>query len=213
VTPHGDAVLRDDTTAPRARGFSYRIVSRPVTALGLALHFFHSVASQFSRRPSPSSSIPPGSGLAARSAVPPSAVRPFPYINHTPFLRKAFVRIRVSSRFHPPFLLTPSGSTASLHARLRGETQTPRRSSMLLMDSARRAGCSPVCLDLSVGLSPSSPGSGPETIADTERLDGPAAGCRVTSSLSDEQVTDRPFPRRSASLLRVVHSSLNLSVV
>lgn len=58
---------------------------------------------------------------------------------------------------------------------------------MLLMDSARRAGCSPVCLDLSVGLSPSSPGSGPETIADTERLDGPAAGCRVTSSLSDEQ--------------------------
>jgi hypothetical protein len=84
---------------------------------------------------------------------------------------------------------------------------------MLLMDSARRAGCSPVCLDLSVGLSPSSPGSGPETIADTERLDGPAAGCRVTSSLSDEQVTDRPFPRRSASLLRVVHSSLNLSVV
>jgi hypothetical protein len=97
VTPHGDAVLRDDTTAPRARGFSYRIVSRPVTALGLALHFFHSVASQFSRRPSPSSSIPPGSGLAARSAVPPSAVRPFPYINHAPFLRKAFVRIRVSS--------------------------------------------------------------------------------------------------------------------
>lgn len=58
---------------------------------------------------------------------------------------------------------------------------------MLLMDSARRAGCSPVCLDLSVGLSPSSPGSGPETTADTERLDRPAAGCRVTSSLSDEQ--------------------------
>lgn len=62
---------------------------------------------------------------------------------------------------------------------------------MLLMDSARRAGCSPpVCLDLSVGLSPSSPGSSPETTtADTERLDRPAAGCRVTSSLSDEQVT------------------------
>ncbi|EER98905.1 WRKY transcription factor WRKY76 [Sorghum bicolor] len=62
---------------------------------------------------------------------------------------------------------------------------------MLLMDSARRAGCSPspVCLDLSVGLSPSSPGSsGPETTADTDdRLDRPAAGCRVASSLSDEQ--------------------------
>ncbi|CAD6224974.1 unnamed protein product [Miscanthus lutarioriparius] len=59
---------------------------------------------------------------------------------------------------------------------------------MLLMDSARRAGCSPVCLDLSVGLSPSSPGSSPETTADTERLDRPpAAGCRVTSSLSEDQ--------------------------
>jgi len=46
---------------------------------------------------------------------------------------------------------------------------------MLLMDSARRAGCSPVCLDLSVGLSPSSPGSRPETTADAERLDRPPA--------------------------------------
>uniref|UniRef100_A0A804MNA1 Uncharacterized protein n=1 Tax=Zea mays TaxID=4577 RepID=A0A804MNA1_MAIZE len=57
---------------------------------------------------------------------------------------------------------------------------------MLLMDSARRAGCSPVCLDLIVGLSPS---SDPETTADSQRLelDRPAAGCRATSSLSDEQ--------------------------
>ena len=46
---------------------------------------------------------------------------------------------------------------------------------MLLMDSARRGGCSPVCLDLSVGLSPSSPGSRPETTADAERLDRPPA--------------------------------------
>ncbi|PWZ40625.1 WRKY transcription factor WRKY76 [Zea mays] len=71
---------------------------------------------------------------------------------------------------------------------------------MLLMDSARRAGCSPVCLDLIVGLSPS---SDPETTADSQRLelDRPAAGCRATSSLSDEQVTDRPTDRLLAARL------------
>ncbi|PWZ15799.1 WRKY transcription factor WRKY76 [Zea mays] len=60
---------------------------------------------------------------------------------------------------------------------------------MLLMDSGSRGDCSPVCLDLSVGLSPPSPGSGPETTADAERLDRPATGCwgPRTSSLADGQ--------------------------
>nr|CAB3457070.1 unnamed protein product [Digitaria exilis] len=54
---------------------------------------------------------------------------------------------------------------------------------MLLMDSARRAGFSPVCLDLSVGLSPS-----PQKMAaETERPDPPASDCRMASSMSDEQ--------------------------
>ena len=52
---------------------------------------------------------------------------------------------------------------------------------MLLMDSARRAGCSPVCLDLSVGLSPSPPKTG--------ATDPPAGGCGMVSSMTDEQVT------------------------
>jgi len=53
---------------------------------------------------------------------------------------------------------------------------------MLLMDSARRAGCSPVCLDLSVGLSPSPPKTGAGMAADP-----PAGGCRMASSMTDEQ--------------------------
>nr|CAB3453392.1 unnamed protein product [Digitaria exilis] len=51
------------------------------------------------------------------------------------------------------------------------------------MDSARRAGFSPVCLDLSVGLSPS-----PQKMAaETGRPDPPASACRMASSMSDEQ--------------------------
>ncbi|OEL16117.1 putative WRKY transcription factor 40 [Dichanthelium oligosanthes] len=63
-----------------------------------------------------------------------------------------------------------------------------RRAPMLLMDSPRRAGCSPVCLDLSVGLSPSPPEMGAEMAAEPERPDLPAAGgCRTASSMTDEQ--------------------------
>ncbi|TKW33161.1 hypothetical protein SEVIR_2G214500v4 [Setaria viridis] len=58
---------------------------------------------------------------------------------------------------------------------------------MLLMDSARRAGCSPVCLDLSVGLSPSPPKMGAEMAAEPERPDPHAGGCRMASSMTDEQ--------------------------
>jgi len=50
---------------------------------------------------------------------------------------------------------------------------------MMLMDSARRTGCSPVCLDLSVGLSPSPPKTG--------ATDPPAGGCGMVSSMTDEQ--------------------------
>ncbi|RLN33443.1 WRKY transcription factor 18-like [Panicum miliaceum] len=58
---------------------------------------------------------------------------------------------------------------------------------MLLMDSARHAGCSPVCLDLSVGLSPSTPKTGARMAAEPERPDLPAGGCRMASSMTDEQ--------------------------
>lgn len=54
---------------------------------------------------------------------------------------------------------------------------------MLLMDSSRAAGCSPLCLDLSVGLSPSS-GTATEP---PERIDRPAGGCRAASPMPDEQ--------------------------
>jgi hypothetical protein len=77
---------------------------------------------------------------------------------------------------------------------------------MLLMGSARHAGCSPVCLDLSVGLSPSPPKMGAEMAAgEPERPDPHAGGCRMASSMTDEQVTDRSLlvscPRCFASLL------------
>jgi hypothetical protein len=62
---------------------------------------------------------------------------------------------------------------------------------MLLMDSVRRAGCSPVCLDLSVGLSPSPLKMGAGMAAEPGRPDPPAGGCRMASSMADEQVTDR----------------------
>ncbi|CAN6204468.1 unnamed protein product [Urochloa humidicola] len=51
---------------------------------------------------------------------------------------------------------------------------------MLLMDR-----CSPLCLDLSVGLSPPSPA--PKMAAELERPDPPAAGCGMASSMADEQ--------------------------
>ncbi|PAN12405.1 hypothetical protein PAHAL_2G266200 [Panicum hallii] len=58
---------------------------------------------------------------------------------------------------------------------------------MLLMDSVRRAGCSPVCLDLSVGLSPSPLKMGAGMAAEPGRPDPPAGGCRMASSMADEQ--------------------------
>ncbi|CAN6217672.1 unnamed protein product [Urochloa humidicola] len=55
---------------------------------------------------------------------------------------------------------------------------------MMLIDRS-----SPVCLDLTVGLSPSPapPKMGAEMAAEHERPDPPAAGCRMPSSMTDEQ--------------------------
>ncbi|XP_062194681.1 WRKY transcription factor WRKY76-like [Phragmites australis] len=57
---------------------------------------------------------------------------------------------------------------------------------MLLMGSARRAGCSPVCLDLSVGPPTPWPASSTEMEAEPELPDRPASG-RATSSMIDEE--------------------------
>lgn len=186
---------------------AWLLVSRPVTARRSRAPLFPLSCVTIFTTPRPPGTFDPPESCAPLSPF----ARTFPYKPPTPFHAE-----RYSCRSESPesILLTPSASTAAER-----QTHTPR-SSMLLMDSARRAGCSPspVCLDLSVGLSPSSPGSsGPETTADTDdRLDRPAAGCRVASSLSDEQVTGCTagwLPSSFASSASSGRSSLTLSVV
>lgn len=82
---------------------------------------------------------------------------------------------------------------------------------MMLMDSPRHAGYSPVCLDLSVGLpSPSPPPrSDTETEADYARPDSPASGPAM-SSVTEEKVTGRCRALALIALLPALHPrSLN----
>jgi hypothetical protein len=194
--------------APRA----WLLVSRPTVTsrgrVGLASHstFSTQLRHDFHDAPAPARRSLPSSCLG-RARGSGSPLRPSPYIlNHA--------RPVESIRSDPRVLQSPSCSCPPRAIELYSctlayaETQTLRHTQvmMLLMDSGSRGDCSPVCLDLSVGLSPPSPGSGPETTADAERLDRPATGCwgPRTSSLADgkDEVTDRrPFPRRSVSTI------------
>ncbi|XP_062199958.1 WRKY transcription factor WRKY76-like [Phragmites australis] len=136
------------------------------TPTGLVLHLFHSIASRFSH------AAPPRATRSIHPSHRPPTVRS-PYIYH------AVPAPSTQTNCPVPWLVTCKrfiGFTAAVHTSVHREAQA----TTLLMDSARRAGCPPVCLDLSVGL------LRPWVANGTEMEDRPASS-RATLSTTDEE--------------------------